>query len=143
MGRFAQATGRRAGRTESVEVAVEEVGFVEAEVVAQFVEIGYADFFEVVGEGFFGVFPDVGEEEEDFGGEGVGVGGLVEGGADEEAEGVGLNAVAEKGGIGAGEVGDGDFGGGGADGRGEGGEKAADFGFGEGLEAGEFQVASD
>lgn len=76
----------------SVEVAVGEVVFIKAEVVAEFVEKGSTHFFAIEVVVFVGVLPDVFEKKDDLGGEVVGACiGVGEGFANEEAEGVGFN----------------------------------------------------
>ncbi|MFM1945261.1 MAG: hypothetical protein RI897_4243, partial [Verrucomicrobiota bacterium] len=77
-----------------VEVAVGEVDFIEAEVVAEFVEVGGADFVEERGFVIFGVVAEVLGEEDDLGWErGGGGAGFGPGFTDEEAERIGFDTV--------------------------------------------------
>ena len=80
-----------------VQAPVFEIEFVEAEVVAEFVEEGDADFFAVDGFVAVGEIPEVFEEEDDLRGDGERHSFAVgEGFADEEAEGVGFDMVGEE-----------------------------------------------
>jgi len=121
----------------SFQPAFFEVGFVEAEVVAEFVEVGEAGFAVEEGGVALGEVPEVVEEEEDLGRE-VGGGGVFGvGGADEEAEGVGLDVVVEEGVVGGGFEDDGDGGSGLANVGREGLEGALDDAVGAEEELGE------
>jgi len=91
-----RARGFRFGgmwRSASIEVAVGEGGFVEAEVVAEFVEVGAADFFFEGGAGVFAFFEDVFEVEENLRGRAGVVDLFVARGADEESEDAGVESV--------------------------------------------------
>lgn len=76
----------------SIQIAVGEVVFVEAQIVAEFVEQGAPHLFAVELGVVMDVFPDVFKIQNDLRGQGVRTGvGLGEGFADEQTEGVRLN----------------------------------------------------
>jgi hypothetical protein len=78
----------------SIQVAVSEVDFVQAEVVTQLMEVGGADFMDEDGFIIVGVVPEVMDEKDDLGRErGGGGAGFGPGFADEEAERIGFDAV--------------------------------------------------
>lgn len=105
--------------------------------MAEFVEVGEAGFAVEEGGVALGEVPEVVEEEENLGRE-VGGGGVFGvGGADEEAEGVGLDVVVEEGVVGGGFEDDGDGGGGLAEVGREGLEGALDDAVGAEEELGE------
>ncbi len=124
-----------------VQFAVGEVVFVEAEVVAEFVEEGAPYFFAVEVGVLVGVVPDIVQVENYLGGEVVCAGvGIGVGFADEEAEGVGFDLFGLYGGGWDAFVEDGDAVGFGAEGCGQGAEGVLDFLLGGGEEVMEVWV---
>lgn len=117
----------------SIQAPVFKVEFVKAEVVAQFVEEGDADFFAVDSFVAVGEVPKVFEEKDDlrWNGETFAVGKSL---ADEEAEGVGFDVVGEEVVVGDRFESDGQAVGAGLEVRREGAEGGVDFRFGDAFE---------
>lgn len=119
-----------------IEAAGGEVVFFEAEEVAEFVVVGEADFLAVGVEAGLGVGPDIAGKEEDFLGERARVvaPGVAMVFADEEAEGIGVDAVAAHGAGGAGLEEEGDVACDTGEVFGEGKDEALDFAVCDGVE---------